>query len=151
MSLKFIQNIIYMTVLCCHIHLKFLCIFAIILSGFIFRWSSIIFESWFKNSYATASFKTFWAVYNEKTLFFCKIFIYELGQINYIYVSKSFILLEFYYLVKMFNFTLPKFPFYGGGNGIVYCCLAVWLYQKQKRNQTLEISDIIWVSEFGYY
>ena len=102
MSLKFIQNIIYMTVLCCHVRLKFLCIFAIILLGFIFRWRSIIFESWFKNSYSTASFKTFWAVYNEKT-FFCKIFIYELGQINYIYISKSFILLEFYYLVKMFN------------------------------------------------
>ena len=34
----------------------------------------------------------------KKPCVFCKIFIYELGQINYIYILKSFILLEFYYL-----------------------------------------------------
>ena len=121
MSLKFIQNIIYMTVLCCHVHLKFLCIFVIILLG-LFLDGDLLFLSLDLRTVMVQQVLRLFGQSIMKKHFFCKIFIYELGQINYIYVSKSFILLEFYYLVKMF--TLPKFPFYGGGNGIVYCCLA---------------------------
>ena len=47
----------------------------------------------------------------KKHCIFCKIFIYELGQINYIYVSKSFILLEFYYLVRCLTLLFPSFHF----------------------------------------